>query len=381
VLDRFSEIRIVIRNNRMHYKIKQLIPYVGKEELRNLRKVIENKWLTEGPFTEKFIDLIKEYTGAKYALPVCNGTMALFLAALSLDIGPGDEVIVPDFTFIASASSIYFTGAKPVFCDVNEEDFNIDAHNLEKLITKKTKAIMPVHLYGQSADMAPILKIAHTYNLKVIEDAAQGFGIYYKRRHTGTMGDIGMISFFADKTITSGEGAVILMNSEEVYMRARHIRNQGRTNSGVFIHPALGMNFRITDLQSAIGVAQFKKFEKIKKLKLTNHALYQRELAGVKELRFLKEMPYSNFIPFRTNVLAERKEGLIRHFEKNGIQTRSFFFPLHRQPCFSFLGYHKADFPVSNRGFEKGLSLPVHCDLREKDILTIGKKIKEYYGY
>ncbi|OGR90244.1 MAG: hypothetical protein A2992_07885 [Elusimicrobia bacterium RIFCSPLOWO2_01_FULL_59_12] len=359
----------------------QLIPYVGKEELENLKKVIANQWLTEGPFTEEFVSLIKDVTGAKYALPVTNGTMALFLAVLSLGIGPGDEVIVPDFTFIASATSVHFAGARPVFCDVTDDTFTIDTDKLEERITEKTKAIMPVHVYGQSADMAPVLQMARAHNLTVIEDAAQGFGVFYNNKHTGTLGDVGMISFFADKTITTGEGAVILTNREDVYERAKLIRNQGRSSSGVFIHPALGMNFRMTDLQSAIGVAQIKKFNEIKRLKSRNYALYRRELSGVKELKFLEEVSHSNLVPFRTNVLAEDKEDLCKHLEENGIQTRSFFFPLHRQPCFNFLGYREEEFPVSNRGFEQGLSLPVYCGLQKKDILNICSRIKEHYGY
>ena len=134
-------------------------------------------------------------------------------------------------------------------------------------------------------------------------------------------------------------------------------------------------------VKSAIGVAQIKKFKEIKRLKLRHHALYKRELSGVRELKFLDQVPYCNIIPFRANILAEGKKGLCKHLEKNGIQTRSFFFPLHRQPCFNFLGYRKEDFPVSNQGFEQGLSLPVYCDLQKKDILTIGALIKEHYGY
>jgi perosamine synthetase len=364
----------------MKYRIPQLIPYVGKEEVENLKKVIDTKWLTEGAFSEKFVNLIKDFTGAKHVLLANNGTLGLFLSLLSLGVGPGDEVIVPDFTFIASASSVVFTGAKPVFVDVKKEDLNIDPDQIESKITSRTKAIMPVHIYGQAADMEPILKIAKKYNLKVIEDAAQGFGVYYKGRHTGTIGDIGVISFFADKTITMGEGAVVLTNDDKIFEKARLIRNQGRPSSGTFIHPALGMNFRVTDLQCAVGVAQIRKFDEIKKLKIAHYQLYKRELSSVKQIKFLQEMEYSNFVPFRANILVQRKKELINYLERHGIQTREFFYPLHRQPCFSYLKYKKDEFPVSNFAFAHGLSLPVFCDLRDEEILYICSKIKEFYG-
>ena len=364
----------------MKYKISQLIPYIGEEELKNLEKVIEKKWLTEGPFSEEFIGLIKEFTKSKYVLLASNGTLALFLSLLSLGVGSGDEVIVSDFTFIASAGSVSFTGATPVFVDVRDDNFNIDPDKIKEKITSKTKAIMPVHIYGQAADMDPILEIAREYGLEVIEDAAQGFGVYYKGKHTGTIGDIGMISFFADKTITTGEGAVVMTDNDEIFEKVRLIRNQGRATSGVFIHPVLGMNFRITDLQCAVGVAQIKKFDKIKELKIKNYNLYRRELSDIKEIRFLKEVEYSNFVPFRANILVERKDKLMEFLEASSIQTRGFFYPLHRQPCFSYLKYNKDEFPISNFAYENGLSLPVFCDLKETEIIYICKKIKEFYG-
>lgn len=364
----------------MKYRVVQLEPYVGKEEIENLKKVIENKWLTEGPFTKDFLNLIQEFTGAKFVLPTNNGTLALFLSLLGLGVGPGDEVILPNFTFIATASSVHFTGAKPVFVDVNKSNFNIDAAQIESKITEKTKAIVPVHVYGQAADMEPILSIAKKYNLKVLEDAAQGFGVFYNKKHTGTIGDIGIISFFADKTITMGEGAVIMTEDEELYNKIKLLRNQGRPNSGTFIHPAAGMNFRITDLQSAVGVAQIKKFDKINKIKTRNFNLYKKYLNGLKQISFLEQSPFSNFIPFRANIIVQQKKKLIAFLENSGIQTREFFFPMHRQPCFSYLNYEENEFPVSNFAFANGLSLPVFCDLKQEDIRYVCEKIIEFYS-
>lgn len=364
----------------MKYKVPQLEPYVGQEELENLKKVIEKKWLTEGDFSREFLEIIKDFTGAKYAVLANNGTLALFLGLLALDVGKGDEVIVPDFTFNASASSVVFTGAKPVFVDIDEGNLNIDVEKIEEAITEKTKAIMPVHIYGQSADMDPIMKLARKYNLRVIEDAAEAYGVFYKGKHVGTIGDVGIISFFADKTVTCGEGGVILTNNKELYDRLRYLRNQGRLESGSFIHPQLGMNFRMTDLQCAVGVAQLKKFKEIEEKKIKNYRLYQSLLKDLEEVSFIEEVNYSNFVPFRVPIRVKNDlERLIQHLENSGVQTRRFFYPLHKQPCFNYLGYKDADFPITNKVYSEGLCLPVFPGLKEEQIEYICEKIKEFY--
>jgi perosamine synthetase len=363
----------------MSYKVPQLVPFVGKEELANLKQVIKKQWLTEGPFAEEFLHLIKEKTGAKYAVLANNGTLALFMALKAIGIKEGDEIIVPNFTFIASATSAYFAGAKPVFVDIDINTLNIDVTKIEKLITSKTKAIMPVHVYGQAANMDPIIAIAKKYNLKIIEDAAQGYGVYYKGRHTGTIGDIGTISFFADKTVTTGEGAVILTNNKEVYDELVLLRNQGRPNSGTFIHPYMGMNFRMTDLQCAVGVAQLKKFDKIIKAKHKNYNLYIDKLKSVKGISFVETEDFSNLVPFRVNIKVEFKEALMHRLEASGIQTRGFFYPLHRQPCFEYLGYKEEDFPNSNAVFTQGLSLAIFPTLKRKQIELVTDTIVKFF--
>ncbi|NQU33324.1 MAG: DegT/DnrJ/EryC1/StrS family aminotransferase [Bacteroidetes bacterium] len=364
----------------MGYKVPQLVPFVGDEELANLKQVIQKQWLTEGPFAEEFVSLIKDKTGAKYAVLANNGTLALFIALKAIGIKDGDEIIIPNITFIASATSAYFAGATPVFVDVDPNTLNIDVTQLEKLITSKTKAIMPVHVYGQAADMDPILDIAKKYNIKVIEDAAQGYGVEYKGKHTGTIGDVGTISFFADKTVTCGEGAVVLTNNEEIYNTLKLLRNQGRPNSGTFIHPFLGMNFRMTDLQCAVGVAQLKKFDKIIQLKTKNYDLYYEKLKNVKEISFVEIEEYSNFIPFRVNIKVDKKEELIQYLEENKIQTRTFFYPLHRQPCFEYLKYKIDDFPISNRVFNEGLSLAIFPGLEVEQIELVTDTIIEFFN-
>ena len=203
-----------------------------------------------------------------------NGTLGLYLAILSLDLPPNSEVLVPSFTFFGSASSIVFAGHKPVFVDVSTSDYTMDLDDLQSKITKNTAAIMAVHIYGQAARLSAICSIARQHNLYLIEDAAQAIGVEYEGKHAGTIGDVGVVSFFADKTITTGEGAVLFCKDEQLWKRLRLLRNQGRQNSGTFIHDSLGMNFRITDMQAAVGCAQLEKLDSIKKQRLEAYADY-----------------------------------------------------------------------------------------------------------
>ena len=359
-------------------KIFQVMPCVDKEELNSVKDCFYDKWLTEGPKSKEFLEYLKQFTGSKYAVFAPNGTLGLFLSLLALDLPRGSEIIIPSFTFFASASAAIFAGLKPVFVDVNENTFNIDVNKIEALITENTKAIMPVHIYGHAAKMDIIMEIAKKYNLKVIEDAAQAYGVKYKGKHCGTFGDVSMISFFADKTITTGEGAVVLTQNEEIYNKLLLLRNQGRPNSGTFIHPSLGMNFRITDIQAAVGLVQAKKFKKILEIKLKNYNLFYESLKDIGDLQFLKVEENSNFVPFRFYIKTKYKSELIQYLEKNHVQSRSFFYPLHKQP--SLKEYSKYKCPISERLYEKGICLPIYCDLTEDEVLYIIKIIKKFFN-
>jgi perosamine synthetase len=320
-------------------------------------------------------------TGAKYGVLAPNGTLALYMALMVAGIGSGDEVIVPDFTMIASSNAVYLTGATPIFVDVSKVDLNIDTEKLEKAVTAKTKAIMPVHIYGTACDMDKIMEIARRHNLLVIEDACQGHGLFYKGKHVGTFGNLGCFSFFADKTFTTGgEGGMIITNDEKLYERLLYFRNQGRLSSGSFIHPQIGYNFRMTDLQCAVGLAQIRKFNKILAKRLTNHKIYEKYLGDSNFIKIIKPFSYSTFTPFRFNILIENLAGLIEFLEKNGIQTRGMFYPLHRQPCYKMYEYNDRDFPNTIYAYEHGLSLPVYYSLTEKKIKYICDTIKKFYA-
>lgn len=365
----------------MSYKITQIHPYFTQDEINEVTDSLRAGWVTEGPKSKKFIEKILALTGAKYGVLVPNGTLALYVAMMVLGIKKGDEVIVPDFTFMACANAVQLTGAKPVFVDVSLRDLNIDPTLIKKYISSKTKAIMPVHMYGQAADMDNVMKIAREHKLFVVEDSAQGLGIFYKKKHVGTMGDLGCFSFFADKTITTGgEGGMIVTNNSKLYEKLRFFRNQGRIHSGTFIHSQVGYNFRMTDLQCAVGLAQLRKFEKLKKRKLRNQSLYEENLKGVKQIKFLGHTSYSTFIPFRANIFVENLSLLIEYMEKHGIQTRGMFYPLHQQPPHKKYRYLLNEFPNATYAYEHGLSLPIHYALKESDIAYVCATIKSFYA-
>ena len=356
--------------------IQQVFPDIGQLELDNLTASIHDKWLTEGPFCNRFIEESLEITGAKHAVLAPNGTLGLYLALLALELKPGSEVIVPSFTFYASAMAVYFAGLIPVFVDVEPSTYNIDIDKTRNLITPNTSAVMPVHIYGQSADMAALTELCDERKIKIVEDAAQGFGVNYNGQHTGTIGDVGVISFFADKTITMGEGALILTDNEDIYNKLKLLRNQGRPNSGTFIHPSLGMNFRITDLQAGVGCAQLARLPSIIAGKKKNHAIYKEYLGNSSSLVLHEPSLGSEYVPFRFAFTSAKKEQISNHLEKNGVQTRSYFYPMHMQPMLT--KYKRSiDMSVSEKLFETGVCLPIHNGLSDDEIRSICELVLE----
>jgi perosamine synthetase len=361
--------------------IPQFNPDLGKQEIFSLLETIEDNWLTEGKKTAELEGMIRDYCGCKHALMVPNGTLALFAALKVLGIGPGDEVLVPDFTFFGSASAVILTGARPVLVDVSPVDFNIDTVAAEASIGPATKAIMPVHMYGQTCDMNAVMDLAKRHNLLVVEDAAQGIGVTFGDRHVGTFGQTGCISFFADKTITTGEGGVLLTNDDEIALRCRYFKNQGRLERGSFIHDQVGYNFRITDLQAAIGVVQFRRLDEIIRRKQAMYAKYRGGLFDCPQIEFPARNGWGRVVPFRMNVLAADPVGLGAYLEEHGIGVRRMFHPIHLQPCLTPENSIVRVKPVhSIRIFERGLSLPSSIDLTDEHISYVCKHIRQFVG-
>jgi perosamine synthetase len=355
------------------WRIQQISPSFDDDEVIEVMRSIRAGWLTEGPQAAQFLESIRAETGARHAVLAPNGTLGLFLALLALDLPRDSEILIPAFTFYASATAAVFAGLRPVFVDADPGTFNLDVESLDGLVTDRTKAIMPVHVYGHCAPMDAIQEFATRRDLVVVEDAAQAYGVKYRGRHAGTWGDVGVISFFADKTITTGEGGVVLTDDAGLYEKLRLLRNQGRISSGTFVHDSLGMNFRVTDLQCAVGNAQLRKLPSIVATKQANHDRYAANLAGIPGLRWLQVQPGSDHVPFRFALVSDRKDELVAALEQVGVQTRGFFYPLHLQPALR--QYANRPLPVAEDLYRTGVCLPVHEELTPADIDEISNII------
>ena len=365
--------------------IIQIEPWIDGDELTELRKVIESTYVTEHHATAKFEEMCRELTGSKHAIAMTNGTMALFAALKSLEIGPGDEVIVPDMTFIATANAVILAGATPVFCDVDPSTFCLDPKLAELRITKNTKAIMPVHLYGQAAEMGEIISLAKKFSLRVIEDAAQGVGVRSNGQHVGTFGDIGVLSFYGNKTITCGEGGVIITDDALLAKKCYMLKNHGREKKGVFIHEEIGFNFAFTEMQAAIGISQLKKLQRIIDKKKAVKVSYDKGLADIKGLRPCVISPVtSDPVHWFTSFLADDVEGLGAWLlDRHAIQTRRFFYPLHLQPCYlknNALNIgNPAQYINANYAYSKGISLPSSYNLTKSDQEIVISAVRTYF--
>lgn len=370
-----------------NFKVPQFQPYIDNKEYDAIKSCFDSNWITEGPLSKRFVDKILELTGAKYGVLAPNGTLSIYMALRAIGVGPGDEVIVPNFTFIASANAVEMCGAKPVFVDV-KEDLQIDVDKCIRLVNHRTKAIMPVHVYGMACDMDEVMEFAKNYKIKVVEDAAQGIGITWKGKHTGTFGDVGSFSFFADKTLTTGEGGMVVTNDKDLYEKLLYLRNQGRIDRGSFIHPELGYNFRMTDLQSAIGLSQFEKLPEIIEKKSEILKTYKNLLNP--KIKIIEPSENSNHIPFRVCIIIPNgSQKLMEYMKENGIETRTFFYPLHKQPCYMkkkktlfekifFEKNNDKEFEVSIRMYNEGVCLPSFVSISQEQISFICQKINEY---
>jgi len=368
-------------------KVPQFMPYVDMEEYEAIKHCFEINWITEGPKAKEFCQQLCDLIGVKYGVFAPNGTLSLYLALRAIGVGPGDEVIVPDFTFIASANAVEMVGARPVFVDVNEADLQINVEDCRRVLSDKTKAIMPVHIYGFTSNMTEVMAFAEENELLVIEDSAQALGIKWDGKGCGSFGDVASFSFFADKTLTTGEGGFVCTNDEATYEKLLYLRNQGRINRGTFVHPEIGYNFRMNDIQMAIGLTQMKKLPRIIELKQKNFKLYCELLSDCEEVELLKPCEQvAPFIPFRVVLRVKEKDatGLMSFMKENDIETRTFFYPLHLQPCFQERWgddpRHSPDnFSVTEDAYNRGVCLPSFAALSREEIIYVCDAVKTYY--
>ena len=309
-------------------------------------------------------------------MSAANGTVALHLAFAALGMGPGDEVIVPTLTYVASVNAIAYTGAKPIFVDSDPTCWNLDPGLIERAITPRTKAIEVVHLYGHPADMDPILEIAARHDLHVVEDAAESHGATYKGRRVGAIGTVGAFSFFGNKIITTGEGGMLVTSDDELASRGRHLRGQGVSPTRTYWHDIVGFNYRMTNIAAAIGCAQLERIDETLAAKRTVAAWYRRYLEGVEGVALQSEASWASCVYWMNCILVapELRDPLIAHLAGEGIETRPFFYPAHTLPM-----YRTNDrFPVAERLGASGLNLPSYASLEEAQVADICAAIRRF---
>jgi len=354
--------------------------FISNEE-KYLTECIKTGWVSsEGPFVKEFEQDFSSYIGQKYGIAVSSGTAALEVALGAIGLKPGDEVIMPSFTIISCALAAVNYGAVPVFVDSEPDTWNIDVNKIEEKITEKTRAIMPVHIYGHSCDMDPIMEIAKKYNLLIIEDAAEAHGAEYKGRKCGSFADISCFSFYANKIINTGEGGMVLTNNEEYAERARILRNLGFIKEKRFYHQELARNYRMTNLQAALGVAQTKNIDKLIEIKIKNAQKYNEQLKDIKKLQLPIEKSYAKNVYWMYGIVLGEEIGFTaksfaQRLVEQGIATRPFFYPLHLQPALKDFN-RKGSYPIAKRIVEQGLYLPSGLGLKNNEIDIICDKIK-----
>lgn len=363
-------------------------PFLDGNELKYVTDAVETGWISSaGKYVTAFEQQFAAYCGCKYGVAVCNGTVALHLALVTLGIGKGDEVIIPSFTMIASAFAVCYTGAIPVFVDADKETWNIDIAKIEEKITSRTKAIMPVHIFGLMCNMEPIMALSKKHNLFIIEDAAEAHGAEYKGKKAGSFSNIAAFSFFANKNITTGEGGMVVTNDEELYNKARYFKNlcfplDGNRN---YTHNDIGFNYRMSNVIAAIGLAQVEKADYYRDLRIKNNKLYRELLQDVPGITFqplLDEylnVSWMNAIVIDSENYGHTKDELIIHLKENGVDTRLLFNGMHNQKSLVDYGCDCSDeYPVSDCLTQNGLYLPSASNLNEKQIVEIGFLISNF---
>ncbi|EES90707.1 LegC family aminotransferase [Clostridium botulinum] len=358
------------------------IPDIRGNEWKYVKECIDTNWVSSvGSYVNLFEEKFAEYLNAHSAVVTVNGTAAIELALLTLGIGLEDEVIVPSMTFISPVNTVKYVGATPVFCDVCRDTFVMDASKIEELITPKTKAIIPVHIYGHPVDMDKVMELAKKYDLYVIEDATEALGSKYKGKSVGTIGDIGAFSFNGNKLITTGAGGMLVTNSEEYGSRAKFLSTQTKVvlDNKAFYHPEVGYNFRMPNLLAAFGVAQLENIDEYLKIKKENADYYNKLLKDVKGITLPIEKEWAKNCYWLYSILVEddfkvTRDELIKILSENGIESRSFFMPVHDMPPYVDCLHGSMD--VTNEISAKGINIPSSVSLTKENIEFICSVIK-----
>ncbi len=360
-------------------------PLLDGNEKKYLAECIDTGWISsEGPFVRRFEEEFAVTVGRRHAIAVANGSLALDAAVAALGLQPGDEVLLPSFTIISCAAAIVRAGAVPVAVDADPLTWNIDTALIKSHITARSKAIMAVHIYGLPCDMNPILALADAHGLRVIEDAAEMHGQTYFGRPCGSFGDISTFSFYPNKHITTGEGGMIVTDSDALAEKCRSLRNLCFIPERRFVHEELGWNMRMTNLQAALGVAQLERLETFIQRKRSMGALYTELLDGTPGLQLpLAQAEYAKNIYWVYGIVIEDSLGLdaveaMRRLGAAGVGTRPFFWPMNKQPVLNRMGLLKGvDCPVAERIARQGFYIPSGLALTETQIKTVAQKVRE----
>ena len=351
-----------------------------KTEIDNaITGVVESMQFVLGPEVAKFEEEFATYCQTKFAFGVNSGTSALHLAMLAGGIGPGDEVITVGYTFVATAAAVCYVGARPVLVDIDPTTCNIDVSQIEGAITSRTRAIMPVHLYGNCADMDPILELARKHNLLVIEDAAQAHGAEYKGRRAGSMGDLACFSFYPGKNLGAyGEAGAIVTNSEQYAETIRQLRDQGQSEK--YFHTMVGYNYRMEAIQGAVLGVKLRHLDEWNTARRQHAAVYRRELSDT-GLRLLDEHADYNPVHHIFPLFTPQRDELREHLHSKGVGTGLHYpIPVHLQPGYLHLGYQEGDFPETERACKEVLSLPMFPELTPAEVSQIADSVRAFCG-
>ncbi len=349
-------------------------PDLSGNERRYLLDCIDSGWISSiGKYTTQFEQMVCEFTGIAHASAVSNGTVALHLALHCLDIGPGDEVIVPSFTYIASVNTIAQTGATPVFVDSRPDDWLLDVEDVRRNITPRTKAIMAVHLYGSVCDMPGLVALAQEHRIKIVEDCAEALGSTLHGNHVGAFGNVGTFSFFGNKTVTTGEGGMVVACDEALAARMRKVKGQGQSLERRYWHDELGFNYRMTNICAAIGVAQMERIETILERKRQIACLYRAELrdSGVQFQRAIDGVVSSDWLVSLLLPRATDREHVMQRLAEAGVDSRPVFYCAHQMPMYRTGGSH----PVAENIAARGISLPSYPALTDDQVAAVCRKL------
>jgi perosamine synthetase len=366
----------MLRRNGVSKVIPWFQPAMAGLELEYIKSTFEKNYINDGPLTREFEKAVANIIGVHYAVAVPSGTVAIAVALMALDIGPGDEVIVPNLTFIATANAVRLTGAKPVLVDIDPFRFTIDPLAAACAISPKTKAIVPVDVNGRGADYNSLEILCKKHGIFLVCDSAEAFGSKYKGKNLGSFGDVAALSFSANKTISTGQGGMLLTSNEKIFQRANQIKDQGRLqrgSGGDDLHPTMGYNFKFTDLQAAVGLAQLEAFEKRCKLAAARDAWYFDALKSCSEVMLPDYKSEAGEIRQWTDILINKRDVVKFALDQNNMGNRAFWHPLNKQVPYADQGQKLIQ---SNLISEKGIWLPSSFSITEQDVLDVAEVIK-----